>query len=380
MIGSSSAGYVVAAADYSVGSPFVTVWEVTGPADDPTMTVLGDVAVSDYYVPAPVAQPGTPKTLDTSDVRLTQAVAGPDASASGATAIWTQHTIDNGSGRSVVRWYEIVPSSGTPLRQEGEISVPGAWAFNGAISPAANGTDAVINYTVGSSSLYVQARAQSRTDATTLGTMTGEVLVRASPTSYGDGSCQPGCRWGDYAAASPDPVDTDVVWGSTQLAGSFASSVNWVTRNFALSARANAQPDGRIKKGSGRNVGNDIYNADAAGQTKTASKSPGTWTTFKISIQNDGGVTDKFSVAPSGSSVTGYVIRYFVGTADVTTAVTSGSFQTAPLGPGAIYVLKAKVKTKSSAAKGSSINRLITITSAADSDRIDAVQFVVSRK
>jgi len=49
------------------------------------------------------------------------------------------------------------------------------------------------------------------------------------------------CRWGDYAAATPDPAapatgTTGQVWGSSMLAapGGSAASSGWTTRNFAI--------------------------------------------------------------------------------------------------------------------------------------------------
>jgi len=49
------------------------------------------------------------------------------------------------------------------------------------------------------------------------------------------------CRWGDYAAATPDPASPvtgrrGLVWGSSMLAapGGGTSSSGWTTRNFAV--------------------------------------------------------------------------------------------------------------------------------------------------
>ena len=43
------------------------------------------------------------------------------------------------------------------------------------------------------------------------------------------------CRWGDYSAATPDPVNPGVVWGSNQLAGQWIFGfAQWTTQNFAI--------------------------------------------------------------------------------------------------------------------------------------------------
>jgi len=55
------------------------------------------------------------------------------------------------------------------------------------------------------------------------------------------------CRWGDYAGASPDPIQSNKVWGSNQAQGRVSSKPctvpgiggshpcpSWFTNNFAL--------------------------------------------------------------------------------------------------------------------------------------------------
>ncbi len=238
---SSANGYVVAA-DFFTGDAQIMAWHISGPAATPTLTADGNIAVTAFGAapPAPVPQPGTDNVLDSLDTRLTQAVAHDDPGAGGADAVWTQHTIAGAGGRSVVRWYELLPATDA-VRQEGTISDPTHFVFNGAISPALNGTDAAINYNVGSATLLPEIRAQSRDGSTALGTMAIEVVLDTSSTFMNDFSCvEPDdlCRWGDYAAASPDPTNTTVVWGSNQAVGPAIGGggppAHWTTQNFAL--------------------------------------------------------------------------------------------------------------------------------------------------
>jgi hypothetical protein len=43
------------------------------------------------------------------------------------------------------------------------------------------------------------------------------------------------CRWGDYAGASVDPTNPNLVWGSNQVTGpASAGRAQWATQNFAL--------------------------------------------------------------------------------------------------------------------------------------------------
>jgi hypothetical protein len=233
---SSTNGYIVAA-DYpgSGSASHIAAWHVSGSGASPVLTSDGSMTVTSFATPANVPQPGTSNVLDSSDTRLTNAVAHADPDAGGAEAVWTQHTVAGSGAASVVRWYELLPASAT-VRQSGTIAAGSNYAFNGAISPGSDGTSAVLDYNVGGSSQLVQIRAQSRQSGTPVGTMGGELTLGTSSAIDQDFSCSP-CRWGDYAGASPDPSNGAVVWGSNQLNGpTSGTAAAWTTRNFALSA------------------------------------------------------------------------------------------------------------------------------------------------
>jgi hypothetical protein len=249
----SANGYVVAASDPGSGTAnHIGAYHVSGPASAPTVTSDGSMTVSSYSVPANVPQPGSADVIDSSDARLTQAVARADPDAAGAEAVWTQHTVAGTGGRSVVRWYELLPASLT-VRQQGTIQDASNFEFNGAISPSGTGNEAVINYNVGSAAQLVQIRAQSRTSSAALGSMTSETTLGTSAAIDQDFSCpsadstQTSCRWGDYAGASPDPNNSTVVWGSSQLNGPVnGSNAAWTTRNFALDTTPPAPSTGSV--------------------------------------------------------------------------------------------------------------------------------------
>jgi hypothetical protein len=225
------------------------VWHVMpaggGPA--PTLVADGEVAVGSFDIPAPAPQAGTTLTLDTLDARLTQAVAAYDPSA-GAVGLWTQHTIAGPGGRSVVRWYELLPAT-LAVRQQGQVESATDFVFNGAISPTAGGDAAAVFYNRGSAAQATVIGGQTRASATPLGSMEpGELLLGTSTTFDRDFSCSAStpCRWGDYAGATPDPIDSGVVWGSSQVTGAcyvlcgwFAQ---WTTRNFAVVASEATPP------------------------------------------------------------------------------------------------------------------------------------------
>src|SRR5947209_18465464 len=211
------------------------VWHMT---PCPALIADGDVSVGTYSAPPSVPQPGTTYLLDSLDGRLTQAVAHFDPSA-GAEAVWTQHTVGS-SGRSIVRWYELLPGSLT-VRQEGQLASATDYYWNAAISPSSAGNDAMISYNRGNSSLLPVIGAQTRTSSTALGQMdVGEVLLGSSSAADREtlfqGNCTANpCRWGDYSGATPDPINPGVVWGSNQVSGpAFFGFAQWTTQNYAI--------------------------------------------------------------------------------------------------------------------------------------------------
>ena len=139
------------------------------------------------------------------------------------------------------------------------------------------------------------------------------------------------------------------------------------------------KPDGRIRLGTGALAGNDIYNLAAVGQSRNGSAAPGHSLTFGISIQNDGASADKFRVVAAGAPATGYAVKYFRGTRDITAAVVAGTYQTWSLAPGAAYLITARVSVKSAAAVGSKVTRLVTLASVGNSAKRDAVKFIGKR-
>ena len=225
------------------------LWHFVSNSGTPALMADGAVTVPNFDIPASAPQPGSSFTLDTLDARLTQAVAVNDPGAGGAKGIWTQHTIAGTGGRSVVRWYEVTAGAPPSLRQQGQVDSPSDFVFNGAISPARGGDSAAIFYNRSSASQATIIGAQSRGPSTPLGTLdTGELLLGTSSASDVDYSCSAStpCRWGDYAGATPDPVNAGVVWGSSQVTGPcfvicgwFAQ---WQTRNFAVVASTAPPP------------------------------------------------------------------------------------------------------------------------------------------
>jgi subtilisin-like proprotein convertase family protein len=237
--------YVVAADDDAATNSQIMVWHVTASGQ---LVADGNVAVSPYSAPPLAPQPKGYDKLDTIDQRLSNAVARTDPDV-GATAVWTQQVIADpaGTGRSVIRWYELIPSAcgggtctASARRQQGEVNDATTWLFNSSISPTGVGNEAVVQYNSASSSQLAQIRASSRVSSTPLGQMGSPVTIATSAAPDQDFTSfdsRPGCRWGDYSAATPDPNDPHTVWGSSQVIGPPSGTAqHWTSRNFAVQA------------------------------------------------------------------------------------------------------------------------------------------------
>jgi hypothetical protein len=204
----SSTGYVVATPDPDNPDNSIESYSVSADFFDPIGAAVAH-NVTPFAVPPSAPQAGTAATLDTLDARLTNAVSSVDPS-EGTTAVWTQHTVAGGAG-SEARWYEIEPSTSSPLRS-GSVSDPLLYVFNAAISSdrKVSGTtkrfgDAfVIGFNTSSASDFVHIQMVSQWADYP---MSEFVDVKASPGFNDDFTCG-GCRWGDYSGASPDPASS----------------------------------------------------------------------------------------------------------------------------------------------------------------------------
>jgi len=246
-IDSSGSGWVVAIPQ-SLPANYLSLYQVTRNTDG-TMNLgtARNVTVPTYDVPANAPQPGTTNRLDALDARNTQAVSAIDPSrgTSGATAIWTQHTVFGGSG-AVVRWYEISPAAPS-LFQSGTVAgASGRYIFNGAISPDRKVRSTATKF---SNSMVLGFNSSSTTQRPDIRTVSkiganpvsGQVLIKSSPASLNDFTCTSNlCRWGDYAAASPDPATPLTathgrVWLTNQWVANSGSNsaAGWGSWNWA---------------------------------------------------------------------------------------------------------------------------------------------------
>ena len=126
-------------------------------------------------------------------------------------------------------------------------------------------------------------------------------------------------------------------------------------------------------------TGNNIYNTTAVNQTVNGSAVVGSSVEYYVLAQNDSGRSDRFRFVVSGPTVAGYSVKYLSGTDDRTSAITTGTFYTPFLATGSSYVVRVVVTIGAGAGPGSSLSRLITLVSASDPNKKDAVKLVTQR-
>jgi PKD repeat protein len=290
----SANGWIVAADDRTTTANQIMLWHVNSSGD---LVADGNIPVNGYSAPPGIPQPSPNQPLDPVDQRLNSAIADTDPDV-GATAVWASHTIadPSGSGRSVVRWYELVPSACAPVtagvcssavrRQQGEVSDPSNYLFNAAMAPTDTGNEAVLHYDSASASQLVQVRARSRVSNTPLGTLGPETVVETSDAAYDEPTChdsRPYCRWGDYAAATTDPADPHAVWGTNQaIAPPNGGKMHWKSRNFAIQPTASpallhsatgatgGDGDGVVEPGESVDLNETVRDAGGAGASNIA--------------------------------------------------------------------------------------------------------------
>lgn len=207
--------------------------------------VLGrtkSVGVPQYAFPRSAPQLGTTKLLDTHDARFVQAVLSFDP-VKRRMGLWTQHTVFGGAG-SEIRWYEVDVGAASLLRK-GSLSDGRLWLYNGAISSdrtvrpegESHGAGWAIGFNTSSPTDPLRIRVVTQAPGSAAPQPMQTVKTTDGPAV--DGSCQVYvyyCRWGDYAAATPDP--------SARL-GAVGGNV-WFTNGYAQAGARETTGSGRL--------------------------------------------------------------------------------------------------------------------------------------
>lgn len=149
----------------------------------------------------------------------------------------TNHTVNAGSGRAGVRWYELrkyddewtMHQQGTYAPDDGENRWMGSVAMN-------EYGDIAVGYSVSSSNTYPSIRIAGQSAANS-----GTGILDISETSIFEGqNSQTGVnRWGDYAKMSVDPTNNQSFWFTTEYSN---GGWNWATQiaSFSFTQLPNA--------------------------------------------------------------------------------------------------------------------------------------------
>jgi uncharacterized delta-60 repeat protein len=183
---------------------------------------------------------------------------------------------------------------------------------------------------------------------TTFGTGGKVTIAYASTFHYANG-----------VALQPD--------GKIVVAGEYGIFPN---SDITLARFSVALPDTRLGTTFAAPLGDNIYNLTATGQTlNTVIHHSGGVKTDFVCVQNDGPANDSFAVYGTPGNAN-FTVRYLYGAANVTYAVTHGTFNTGPLAPGASLTLAAKITVKTPLA-GQRRTLGVISTSASDSTARD---------
>ena len=131
------------------------------------------------------------------------------------------------------------------------------------------------------------------------------------------------------------------------------------------------RPDVRVGN-SGGYAGDNVYNADAAGQNKDVAIVAGKQSVLFFSVQNDGRVTDSVLVGAGTQTSDGFTAQYFVGRTEITNAVEGAGYLVANLGPREKVSVKAVFTAPAHAASGARKVFLLSVYSATQPSVNDA--------
>lgn len=142
------------------------------------------------------------------------------------------------------------------------------------------------------------------------------------------------------------------------------------------------RPDALVQRIGHPYRGDAVHGTDGTGQTAGATVAPGHAVSFYVRIENDGSAVDDLVVRGQGSNGR-FRVTYQRGGprgADVTADVVDGTFRLEDRFPGDVAHLRVTVTPRRSAPAGATTRRLVTVASAANAAREDAVRMVVTRR
>ncbi len=226
-----------------------------------------------------IPQPGTSQRVDAIGDRLMHRLAYRNFGDHETLVL--NHTVDAGSGRAGIRWYEVRDPGGSPTLYQQGTYAPADTEHRWMGSLAMDHTgDIALGFSVSSSSVYPSIRYTGRLVGDPLGKMAqGEAVIitgTGSQTSVY-------ARWGDYSMMSVDPLDDCTFW-YTQEYIQTTGDRSWQTR-----------------------IGSFKFPACSIGVTldppaDTLSGAPGATVTFTLRVTNTGSVSDTINFTYAGNA------------------------------------------------------------------------------
>lgn len=217
---------------------------------------------------------------------------------------------------------------------------------------------------------------------------TGSGTVTSSPSGIACGSaCSATFVWGTSVTltAAPSAGSTFAGWMG-DCSGTATTCTVTVTTAMSVGARfdpipAVIQPDAAVKLHAATAwTGDGVYSATGSGETLSVNATRSSTTTFDIALQNDGSVGDAFTISGPGAT-SRFQVKYYaglIGSTDITSKVTSGTYRTVTLSPGATVYIRLVVTVKFGTPKGSTQSWLVTERSNTTTSIADGVGVTVN--
>lgn len=196
-------------------------WENT---ENSSVEIIDVMAVAPYSNDnISISQPGTGQKLDALEDRLMYRLQYRNFE--NYQVMVTNHSVNVGSGRAGVRWYELRNyGEGWDVYQQGTFAPDdGNSRWMGSVAMNSYGV-LMAGYSVSSSSTYPSIRFAGQSAGNT---GTGEFDIPETSIFEGTKSQTGVGRWGDYAMMSIDPSDDKTFWYTTQYSN---GGWNWRTR------------------------------------------------------------------------------------------------------------------------------------------------------
>jgi hypothetical protein len=146
--------------------------------------------------------------------------------------------------------------------------------------------------------------------------------------------------------------------------------------SFLVIDPSDQQPDALVSSRSGSQfVGDNVYNATGAHQSKTLTARRGRTRTFYVRVANDGNLTNTFSV--TGSAAQGARMRYFSGLTNITSSMRSRTGWRVTLPPGGTSLVRVVITVAKTAKPGSLKVAAVTARWTGDGVRVDRTRAVL---